>query len=258
MQIVTTFFNNEQYYMNNFVHWYKTLWKPNRFIFFIGKKTIDSYNFESHNIKFFVETKDNIITLKYRSSNNTTDQWHNLKQVFFEILKNNFMTYPSLWVDCDDFIYCKDIDKAVHDKQFKVHFYEHVPLQSFNFNNNTLWSTQCYYYREQALGNTLPKHDNCPLYRLEVGKQCSHMGHLNNYCNNNYTVDDYPNICWHVGIYSKEHYLNSKHWLQTDINGPGITEQDRSSGILIEHFNKYYAKCNFDTFNLNLKERYML
>ena len=46
--------------------------------------------------------------------------------------------------------------------------------------------------------------------------------------------------------------------MQTHPIGIEIKDQDRQSGILSEIFEKYYAKCNSETFNLNLHERYKI
>jgi hypothetical protein len=174
-----------------------------------------------------------------------------------------------MWLDCDEFIYTKDINKALKDTYIKTHYYEYVPIKPFSFNSDSLWSVCPYYYREQSrlLKRTITKllhikkvsHALCASRSFNPLLQGGHMGVNNDYCNTKLKYDDYLNVCFHVGVHSKEHYLTSKHWLQTHPDGIGITQNDRQSdNLLSKNFEKYHAKCEFETFKLNLHERYKL
>ena len=269
MQIVTTFFNNEKYYMDNFIHWYRKLWGADRFIFFIGKSSLDSFNWEKNEISFLVTERPGFVTYEYKSGDNSADQWNAFKAVFYEIIKCNHTVYPSMWLDCDEFIYTKDINKALKDTYIKTHYYEYVPNKPFSLNSDSLWSVCPYYYTEQSrlfkriitklLHIKKVPHRLCASRSFNPLLQGGHMGSNNGYCNTKFKYDDYLNVCFHVGVHSKEHYLTSKHWLQTHSDGIGITQNDRQSdNLLAEIFDKYHAKCEFETFTLNLHERYKL
>lgn len=275
MNISTTFFNNEEYYLDNYIKWYSKLYNVEQFIFFIGKKDIVDFNFfyptnhinftqvsdwHKHGINFFKTTSNNIVKLFYKSNNNTTEDWHCLKLAFWDILKNNFYNPNTLWTDCDELLYVSDINQALTEGYIKTHFYEYIPKHPFSLDSETLWSVCPWYYREQALSNRQNiNHHNCKIFNLRYPQETKHMGHISNsYCNSNYTYKDYTNVCWHVGVHSREHYFKGKHWLQTDPNGRDIWEQDRISGVLKNSFEKYHIECEFPTFNINLKEVYKI
>ena len=132
MQIATTFFNNEKYYLDNFVLWYTKLWNIKKFIFFIGNENLTTFNFKFNNIPFLVEDKSNILYYNYRSKPyNNRDEWHFLKSNFYDIIKNIHQS-QTLWVDCDEFIFSKNINKVLNEGYFKTHFCEYVPQIPFN------------------------------------------------------------------------------------------------------------------------------
>ena len=258
MTFITTFFNNEEYYMANFIAWYKKLWGANKFIFFIGKCEVNETNFECDGINFLVTENNNIITYEYKSGINEPNKWTSLKGVFNKIISINHMLYPSMWLDCDELIYSKDIDKVLKDTYIKTHYYEYIPIIPFDLNSNSKWSVCSYYYREQALGNMKDvQHQNCAYRSLNPLEQGGHMGGGNDYCNTSLKYDDYTNICFHVGVHSKDHYQKSKHWLQTHPNGIEINDDVRDSGILSNIFDDFHINCTFDTFTLNLYDTYL-
>jgi hypothetical protein len=259
MQVVTTFFNNETYHQENLIRWYNKIWDTKQYIFFIGKEKLEHTSFALNGILFNVVDDGNIRRYEYQSGTNTPDQWNNYKAVFYDIIRQYHRIYPSLWIDCDELIFCKNIQSAINDGFVKTHFYEYVPVKPFSFNSETLWSACGWYYREQSLGNTQPTHVNCKRFSLDPHHQFQHMGGGNDYCKHNAQPDDYENICYHVGVYSNEHFLKSKHWMQTHPQGIEISETDRQAlSSLQEIFEAHYTTCKFDTFTLNLKEKYNL
>ena len=263
MQIVTTFFNNEQYYMMNFIRWYKTIWKADKFVFFIGRNRLEDTNYERSGLKCKVTRMDGMTIYEYASGTNTTAMWNNLKLVFYDIIRYEHDNFPSMWVDCDEFVYSKNIVQAVKEVDFKTHFYEYVPVKPFNMNDSSLWSECPWHYRVQALAGRpiipadLIYHADCKFFTFDPARQSGHIGGVNHYCNDNKSYNDYDNICFHIGVCSKEHYLTRKHWMQTHPNGIEINDIDRKSGMLSGIFDKYYAICGFKTFELNLFEKYM-
>lgn len=255
MQIATTFFNNEKYYYDIFIRWYSKIWNATNFVFFVGSLTDVDANVTCGGVSFKQTVNNNITTYTYKSGVNTPDQWHNLKQVFFSILEQQHQTLPSLWVDCDELIYVKDLNSVISGREFKTHFYEYVPKTEFSLDSPTTWSVCPWYYREQSLGNTTKvNHDNCKWFSLLTPHRGGHMGGGNNYCCNGDVSDiaSYDNICFHVGVFSKEHYIESKHWLQTHPNGIEISDSCRRSGVLDSTFEDYYHTCKFKTIDVDL------
>ena len=259
MQIISTFFNNEQYYLANFLHWYRTLWKADCFIFFIGKTVCEPSNYSHSGVQFYQSEKNGVITYEYPSTTNTPDQWHKLKMIFNQIVQQKHSNPNSLWVDCDEMIYCKNLQQTIDEKQFATHFFEYVPNQNFALNSNSLWSVHPWYYRLQAL-KQLPTHDDCKRFFIGTATMFNsgHMGNSNKYCKSDAIYTEYDNICYHVGVYSKEHFLTSKHWLQTHPTTPNIKNEDRQTNMLNEIFDNHYAQCLFPIFTLNLAKEYNL
>jgi hypothetical protein len=258
MQISTTFFENESFYLANYIEWYTKTLNPEKFIFFVGRRNFLESNFNYRGINFLLTESSNIITLEYNSDNNSTSQWHDLKQIFFSIIKTHFNKTPTLFTDCDELLFCKNINQALRNGYIKTHFFEHVPKQDFSLREDMLWSVQPWFYREQALGNVAVSHRDCKIFHIFNPEHTSHMGDRNNYCCTDSTYKDYDNICWHVGIHSKEHYIKNKHWMQTHPDGIAIDPIDRENGVLNHHFEKYYKTCLFETFTLNLSQEYKL
>lgn len=251
MQICTTFFNNEHFYRENFIRWYTDIWDATEFIFFVGKPRLELSNFACNGINFNYVEINNIKQYEYISGTNTPNEWHNLKQVFFDVLESRHKSYPCLWVDCDELIYSKNINNLISNKYFKTHFYEYVPSTPFNLFSNSIWCECPWYYREQSLGNEAINHHNCKHFSLEGPRSGGHMGN-NSYCNNSYIYSDYDNICFHVGVHSQEHYLENKHWLQTHPDGIEIPHINRDEQLLKNHFDNFYLTCAFNTFELNI------
>lgn len=257
MIICTTFFNNEQYYLNNYIRWYEKLFPVKKFIFFIGESNIDEFNWQYKQINFFIKNEGNIIILKYKSICNSPSQWHFLKTIFWSYLNEFHANNKILFTDCDELIYSNNINLCIEQGFIKTHFYEHVPINNFSLDTETTWSVCPWYYREQSLNNANINHHNCKIFNLNAPSENKHMGHLSDsYCNSNFSYTDYNNVCWHVGIHSREHYLNSKHWLQTEPELKVIERKDQNNNFLYENFEKFYKFSKFDTFNLKLSYIY--
>lgn len=251
MQVCTTFFNNEQFYEQDFIKWYTNIWGATEFIFFIGRSQLKTLNFTYNNINFNYSEINNIKRYEYVSGTNTPSDWHNLKQVFYNILENRHKAYPSLWVDCDELIYSKNIDSLISKQEFQTHFYEYVPATPFNLFANSIWCECPWYYREQALNNHFNNHSNCKKFSLLTPRAGGHMGY-NTYCNNSFTYEEYDNICFHIGVYSQNHYLENKHWQQTHPDGIEIPHVNRDRQFLNNHFERFHLNCIFNTFELNI------
>ena len=265
MQVISTFFNNEEYYMDNILHWYRTIWNCKKFIFFIGKHELKETNFSTGGINFFVREEEDITYYEYKSNPyNTATQWSHFKHIFIENVVDKRI--PSLWVDCDEFVYCKDVENTLSKPEFRTHFYEYVPVIPFEFDSDSLWSVQPWYYREQSFNNNHNNritHNNCKVFHLDKSR-AGHMG-KSNYCKNSNDYDDYDNICFHVAVQSKKYFFSNcqqwdvpingknvpynKHRIQTEIYDLNVSDEDI--------FNKYFIGCEFDTFNLNLYEKYI-
>jgi hypothetical protein len=273
MQLVSTFFNNEKYYMNNILKWYRNIWNIDKFIFFVGKNKLAQFNytFDAKDVagvwnnngdtskNFLVREEEDIIFYEYVSDTNDPVLWSQLKHFFLRpIIIKEHNIQETLWVDCDEFIYAKNIDKIIKNGNFHAHFYEYVPKKQFNLDSVSLWSECPWYYREQSLGKINLSHQNCKSWDISQ-ETCGgvHMGYSNTYCDDNCSYNDYDNICFHVGVHSKEHFLLNKHWLQTDKMTLEIKNVDRNSDKLTKIFDTYYFDCKFDTFELNLSEKYL-
>ena len=117
-----------------------------------------------------------------------------------------------------------------------------------------------WYYREQSLGNkTTVSHNNCKSFSLITPHRGGHMGGGNNYCNHGdvFNPSSFDNICFHIGVFSKQHYIENKHWLQTHPDGIEISNDCRNSGVLDREFEQFYYNCCFDTIEYNLKQNYL-
>jgi hypothetical protein len=253
MQIASTFHNNEQYYMEPLIQWYRKVWKADKFIFFIGTPKITQSNYHRGGIDFFVSTKEGITTYEYQHVFNQWDKW---KYIFCDIIKSE---HPGmgLWVDCDEFVYSKNIEQLKdRGERFATHFFEYVPISPFQMDSNSLWCEYSWYYREQALNNGEGSlHKSCKDFTLNSVADGGHMSTHNKYCNSKLKWNEYDNICFHVGVHSRNHFLYHKDFLQTHKYGPAINT--RWIAEFEKTFDTYYAQCKYNTFVLNLYQTFI-
>lgn len=254
MQIASTFYNNEQYYMESLIQWYKKVWNADKFIFFIGRPKITRSNYHKDGVDFFVSTKGDVTTYEYTHLFN---HWYIRKPIFCSIIKTE---HPGLglWVDCDEFVYSKNVEALkARSEKFPTHFFEYVPITPFQMNSDSLWCEYSWYYREQALNNGEgSSHRSCKDFTLNTAGDGGHMGINNNYCDSKLKWNEYENICFHVGVHSREHFLHHKHFLQTHKYGPELNT--RFIDDLAKTFDTYYAKCKYNTFVLNLAKTFLV
>lgn len=258
MTVITTFCENEKYYYNDFIKWYTNVWGADQFIFFRGTRRHLNFNHETHGVEFFVEKIGNCINYWYPwAPSAPLSLWFLVYEAFSNIIKDD---HPGLglFVDCDEFLYSKNVSKLkAEGKPFNTHFYEYVPKQPFNISKDCTWSKIPLYYREQAIGgNSCSNHSCCKFYTLDSVGGCHHAGENNIYCNNSLEWNDYDNICFHVGVHSQQHFIFNKHALQIIKGTREMTEHERMSGFANWAFNKFYNKCSFETFELNISNLY--
>jgi hypothetical protein len=58
MQIASTFYNNERYYMDSLIQWYRKVWKADKFIFFIGRPQITKSNYHRDGVDFSSQRRE--------------------------------------------------------------------------------------------------------------------------------------------------------------------------------------------------------
>jgi len=254
MQIATTFCQNEPYYMEPFIEWYKSIWKADRFIFFRGVDGPLTFNHKTHGVDFQVtETKDTIDYAYQWKLNASLNDWFARIDVLAQIPKDD---HPGtgLFVDCDEFLYTKDVNALIaKGGKFYTHFYEYVPTHPFAIHQLSTWSKVPWYYREQAIRDgACLTHTACKFFTMDTLGGCHHAGYNNPYCNDKLTWKDYETICFHIGVHSEEYFLKNKHALQTVAGTREIRAEERQNGYIQSQFDAYYKNCAFETFDLNL------
>ena len=258
LRLVTTFFHNRQYYEKDFIEWYSKHFDCNEFIFFIGEEGEVETNTHLLGYPFKREQWESegitYTYLTYRYTAGTPDQWHSQKQILWAILRDCFDDKPTLVCDCDEFIYCQDIDGALERKSLKTHFYEHMPSlhHSFSLSENCKWNEQGWYFRNKQPSSKGIHHGACKAFYFNK-REFVHMGDDNNYCKqtqNALALDEYESVCFHASLTSLSQYLDPHNY---NLTSKWNLHRENFSEDLTKEFKEVILNdFGYRTFNLKL------
>lgn len=270
IRMVTTFYQNREYYEGAFIEWYSKHFECNEFMFFIGE---DEFTNATHNIygqpyRIEEETVDGVTLRRLfypwgkSRVGDAQRAWHGQKQRMWRIMREGFPEKPSLICDCDEFIYTKNLDRCLAEGRMPTHFYEHVPTEdgTFSLDDTHTWCEQGWYYGEQFKARERGEecrinHNHCKEFyfgRVPHTSDFLHMGPANSYCDDQKSYQDYENICFHVSVVNYEHFKGTKQWSHL---GEGQTEMDIDQ-LNKEIFTRDYLTVdkNYATFPLRLND----
>ncbi|CAG7581614.1 MAG: hypothetical protein SLAVMIC_00929 [uncultured marine phage] len=253
LRLVTTFFKNQEYYEDNYIDWYSKHFNNNEFIFFIGDPDLTNHNKSINGINFMVDEKVindvKVLYYYYKSNGYVPEQWHKQKNILWGILRSHFDDRHTIITDCDELIYCTDLDKCIKEGSIKTHFYEYkVDEGKFTLDKDSTWVEQGWYYHLQLSNRPIKGHGGCKTFFFNK-RDFLHMGNNNTYCGDEIGCnwEEYENVCFHISISSKDQYYGSKQWTHPRINKEveNVTEKE---------FQDNFVKVNdmYETFNLRL------
>lgn len=273
--LLKTTFKDDLTLLKPFYAFYKDIWNPETYIFYIG------YN-KATAADLIQQIEDRLqITLVYASVGseaepsirNTRIYTHaNLWFVLYETEANpsaalwDFFMRPFLYkemtgiprpegyrhylnVDNDDFFYVKDVDAALSKPVLQAHALEFLSQEKFDLGQPMQFISSSYYYRVKgALQQELRidrdnAHNWCrSLFLSSPYKNETHVG-ISESCAPFRTIRDIPfeeldNVCFAFGCIDLEYLLNAKYWLQSARED--TTRANYSRETIVQNFNDYY------------------
>jgi hypothetical protein len=294
--LLRTTFKDDLVLLKPFYAFYKDIWDPEAYVFYIGYSKYDEATIlqkiqESLNIQLEYISKTNempprIVNTKIYKSNTLffvlyateaqteASTWDSVMRPFLYMRidglpsVNRFKHYLNL--DNDDFFYVKDVDECLRTQSIlKTHTFEFISQMKFDINNDFEFISSHYYYRLKGAYNR-PIHINennhgwCRhLFLTDPYRVETHQG-PSDICSEFNTIRDISfqeldSVCFAFGCLDLDYLLNSKYWLQTDRH---TTSKFKHNVNKITHdFNKYYLitdeeRKNNLIINCNALKRY--
>lgn len=272
--LLRTTFKDDLVLLKPFYNFYKDIWDPETYIFYIGyskfteadiiagieskldiKVTYSSTGSELSslimNTKIYIHK--NLYFVLYKSEANTpTIRWDSIMRPF---LYKDMTGIPRpdgykyyINVDNDDFFYVKDIDSALKTPVLKVHALEFISQEKFNLDNEMQFISSSYYYR---LKGTLHKevsiisnnHKWCrTLFLNEPYNNETHTGRsesCSRFDRRKMSFEEVDNVCFAFGCLDLDYLLNSKYWLQSEKDD--ISKVNYSREEIVMSFYDYYT-----------------
>tara|TARA_E500000331_G_scaffold357951_1_gene421802 strand:- start:2490 stop:3416 length:927 start_codon:yes stop_codon:yes gene_type:complete len=254
--LVRTYFRNDLFLLKPFYKFYKDIWNPKTFVFFIG--------FSEGNIEDIVETINNQmkIEIKFFSNGKTLSKYientkiYKHEEKYFVIYETTKLTYQNIWdnimrsfllkmndfvslkdydfyinTDNDDFFYTKNPDKILNEKVvFKTHTLEMIPQKEFEISNDMMFISHGYFFRMKgSFVNTNNKlsyknsHSYCRnLFLKEPFKNECHFIKNDDNCHlfdhlRNWDFEELDNVCFAFGCPDFRYLLKTKPFLQSNV-----------------------------------------
>lgn len=274
--LVKTYFRDDIFLLLPFYRFYKDVWDPKHFIFYIGCSKISMSEMIERIEKSFqmklvfksnsVELKPYICSTSIYQQNDITfiiyntddhasqNKWDNTIRPF--LLNINHVSIPTkfryfITTDNDDFFYSKDPDEVLKTKKiFRAHTLEMIPQKEFSLENKLLFISHSYFYRTKGAKNEeldiTNSHNYCRnLHLLERNKNEYHSGKNSESCcqfDSKRTIirfDELDNVCFAFGCIDLNYLINSKNWIQSKKNN--IEMHNYSIDDIINEFNTNYT-----------------
>lgn len=273
--LVKTYFRDDIFLLLPFYRFYKDIWDPKHFIFYIGcsKMTIlEMIDKIEKRFKIKLNFKSNLIELKpyvcstclyqhddktfiiYDTDKNASqNKWDNTIRPF--LLNITDISIPNrfkyfITTDNDDFFYCKNPDEILKtDKIFRAHTLEMIPQKEFSLDNKLMFISHSYFYRIKGCKkeeiNIINSHNYCRnLHLLEKNKNEYHSGKNSKSCcdfdsKRVINFDELDNVCFAFGCIDLNYLINSKNWIQSKKSN--IEVHNYSMEEIIKEFNTNYT-----------------
>jgi len=246
--VVTTYNGNEQYFQETFLEYYRKVWKPDWIVSLVGGDSAgDGQPFGLYDGRISEVEPDHFVVRYLSPKSQQQPEWNLMRDRLLAQVKRCSNNAKILVVDCDEFVSGK-IEELWETDSFLSHFVEYVPAKPFDRREIGQWSTRAWYYRSQALKETISNpHLRCKRFPIKNGQ----IGfHANENCGYDCpTSANGQSVTFHVGVASKEHFMSSKHFDQTTPEGESLASSENPAA---DTFHEHHETCQFETFPFRL------